>query len=482
MEGSLLKKKSFSKNVLVYFFGGILAAGANFFLAPIYLRALSETDFGIWSQFLLFQQLFQIVMSWAMMAAMIRLLVGVEDDVKKAFIHSAINSCFILNIFIIIIFYFFLIIFNLKQFIDYEDLTIIGFALLSSSFFVFPSILMGYYIAHSEAIKFRSLSILAFLIQFTFIIVGINLFELDYYIAIGISVLGMFIFSSICLIILIRMSGYKLTFSHSKQLLLFSSPLIVYTLITQGYDMIIRFALLIVVTPEDFGIFSATLLYSSIAAMVASAINLSWAPLFFGNAEKWIINNIYFDYVKVSTSFIAIISCFLVVFWQEILTVYFGYLPDISTLFVGLLCISSWMTSVVWTAFTNPIFEKGLTKKIMIIAIKALIILAPFAYYLINEFDLLGTSMSLLSYSILICYFARNSLKELNIINFPIKDIISILILMLSVVFLLYFEQYYFGDSMILSTIFIFSIFLFLMLFPIYKRIPILIRKIESYV
>ena len=480
MKVKLLKKKSFSANVLIYFFGGILAAGANFLLAPIYLRSLSETDFGIWSQFLLFQQLLQIVMSWGMMAAMTRLLVGVADDVKKAFIHSAINSCLVLNISIIVLFLISFNLFNLEKIINYEDLTIISFAVLSALFFAFPSILMGYYIADSNAIKFRSLSIISFLIQFTLIIVGINLYEINYYIAISLSVFGMFLFSAICLIGLIRISGYKLTFSHSKKLLLFSSPLIVYTLVSQGYDMIVKFILLIVITPEYFGLFSATLLYSSISSMIASAVNLSWAPLFFGNTKKWSNNNIYYDYVKISTSLIAIISCFLFVFWEELLPIYFGYLPEISTIFVALLCISSWMASIVWTGFTNPIFEKGLTIKLMNIAIKALIILSPFAYYLIINFDLLGTSISLLSYSILICYLSSSYLRELNIIEIPIIEIIRTFILMIIVIFLLYFDLYYLGGGKIFTKICIFSSFLFLILLPIYKEIPILIRRIDN--
>jgi O-antigen/teichoic acid export membrane protein len=246
--------------------------------------------------------------------------------------------------------------------------------------------------------------------------------------------------------------------------------------------MIIKFLLLTVITPEYFGLFSATLLYSSIPSMVASALNLSWAPLFFANAQKWVDNAIYYDYVKISTSLIAIISCFLLVFWQELLPIYFGFLPKISTIFVALLCISSWMASIVWTGFTNPIFEKGLTKTLMNIAIKALIILTPFAYYLIINFDLLGTSISLLSYSILICYFSSMRLKKLNYVQIPFIEIIRVFMLMIVVIILLHFEMNYFGDSSILRKISIFSIFLFLILFPIYKTIPILIRKIDTNV
>ena len=474
------RKSVFSKNVLIYFFGGVLAAGANFLLAPVYIRVLSDYDFGIWSKFLLFQQLSQIIMSWGMMAAMMRLLVGVSKSELRILIRSAIFSCILLNSILVISIYILGSLFNLEEIIGTENTYIIFSALISSFFFSFVSILMGFYIATSQAIKYRAISIISFMLQFSLIISFSSFNEVSFREAVSLAVVGVFLLSSFCIINLFRVSGFKFSLKKSKKLLLFSLPLIVYTLVTQGYDMAVRFSLMSLITEENFGIFSAVLLYASVPAMVSSAINLSWTPIFFKNADKWINDNTYNKFFITSCSLIAIICLFQIIFWQDLLTIYFGYLPDVNFIFISCLCISSWIGSTVWTGLSNPIFEKGHTKEIMIFSIKSLILLSPFAFYLILNFLTLGTSISLLMYSLILCFFSYSYLKSIGIDNLPILNIFKILILISVIVLANWYLPNNFNSYIYLYKTILIMLCVIILLKPIYKDFFNLLKIIDE--
>ena len=96
-----------------------------------------------------------------MMAAMMRLLVGVSKSELRILIRSAIFSCILLNSILVISIYILGSLFNLEEIIGTENTYIIFSALISSFFFSFVSILMGFYIATSQAIKYRAISIIS---------------------------------------------------------------------------------------------------------------------------------------------------------------------------------------------------------------------------------------------------------------------------------------------------------------------------------
>lgn len=473
-------KSVFSKNVLVYFFGGILATGANFLLAPVYIRVLSDFDFGLWSKFLLFQQLFQIIMSWGMMAAMMRLVVGLSEEDIKILIRSAITSCILLNLILITFLTLVLYLFNLDQIFGSENIFILFSSLVSSFFFSFVSILMGFYIATSQAVKYRAISIVSFVIQFTLILSFSSYNEVTFKQAINLSVCGVFILSIYCLFNLFKVSGYKFSLKKSKKILVFSLPLIMYTLVTQGYDMAVRFSLMSLITEENFGIFSAVLLYSSIPAMVSSAINLSWAPIFFKNADSWIKDNTYNKFFTLSCSIIAIVCLFQLIFWKDLLELYFGYLPEINYMFITCLCISSWIGSTVWTGLSNPIFEKGQTREIMFFSIKALVILSPFAIYLTYNLLALGTSISLLLYSFILCFFSYSHLNSMGIRNIPIIYVLKISALITIVALIGWYIESGFDFYINTTKIILFSICVIILIQPIYKKFFNLLRIINE--
>tara|TARA_B100000900_G_scaffold405832_1_gene415986 strand:- start:256 stop:996 length:741 start_codon:yes stop_codon:yes gene_type:complete len=244
--------------------------------------------------------------------------------------------------------------------------------------------------------------------------------------------------------------------------------------------MAVRFSLMSLITEENFGIFSAVLLYASVPAMVSSAINLSWTPIFFKNADKWINDNTYNKFFISSCSLIAIICLFQIIFWQELLTIYFGYLPDINFIFISCLCISSWIGSTVWTGLSNPIFEKGHTKEIMIFSIKALILLLPFAFFLILNFLTLGTSISLLMYSLILCFFSFSYLKSIGIDNLPILNIFKILILISVIVLVSWYLPNDFNSYIYIYKTILIMLCVIILLKPIYKDFFNLIKIIDE--
>ena len=98
-----MKKPSFSKNTIIYVVGGLIAAGGNIILAPVYLRNLSSEDFGVWSQFNLIMQFLQPIMGWGLLAALSRLLVDTDENARGQKIAAALTVVSVLNLAIILI-------------------------------------------------------------------------------------------------------------------------------------------------------------------------------------------------------------------------------------------------------------------------------------------------------------------------------------------------------------------------------------------
>ena len=95
-----------SKNALIYLFGGVIAAGGNFLLTPIYINILNVSDYGNWSKFLLLFQIMSAIFGLGLMATMTRLLVNKKSSRIDVYLSTSIwiSSIYSLSVVALLIF------------------------------------------------------------------------------------------------------------------------------------------------------------------------------------------------------------------------------------------------------------------------------------------------------------------------------------------------------------------------------------------
>lgn len=404
-----MSRQTFSKNTVIYLIGGIVSAGGNILIAPVYLRLLSAEDYGVWSKFNLFLQFLQPIMSWGLLATMTRLLVESEAEARSQKLAAALKLVTGLNFGLLI-----LIIWMTQQELikSVKLLYLLPFAATVASLVAYPSILMGVYVADGKAFQYRSLSLFGFILQGISLTIFSKLFFFDAKMAIIALIVSAGGYAALSIYKLAKAAKWD---SHSydyKELFAFGAPLTLYVLAGQATDFITKYALAGSTSSIEFGIFSAGILYASLTAMLASAINLSWTPIYYRHAERWMASDVYQKFTDAISTVTAVFGVFLILFADEILEIYTGGKGALQAPMTGILIVSSWLNSAVWMAFSNPLFQKKKTKFVLFITLLSIAICTPLAFILVSKFGSLGASITLLINGILMWVIAAEVLRR----------------------------------------------------------------------
>jgi len=406
-----------SHNTAIYLLGGVVAAGGNILLAPAYLRLLSAEQYGLWSRFLLVQQLLQIPMTWGMLAAMSRLMAGAAPSDQARLTTAALRLTTGLNAALLaLIAATSLIPDSPARFIPLEArLFLLAAAVAALS--AYPNILLGRFVAAGAALRHRGLSLLGFGLQVTLLGVFALTGVMDAVRSALAMLLAALLFASVCALQLVRQGAGSAGPTEYKALLSFGLPVLLYTAAAQANDVAMRVGLTTAVGPAEFGAFSAVLLYASVLAMIASAVNLAWIPLFYRHAAKWLASGVYRDFALLLAAVLATLAAFLIVFSAELLGLYSGGRLRQDEHTVGWLVSAAWLNSAVWTGLTNPLFEQKRTRTTLLIALVAMAISVPVGLWLIYRNGIPGACAALWLNALLMCLMAAASLRQSAIIG-----------------------------------------------------------------
>jgi O-antigen/teichoic acid export membrane protein len=403
-----MKLGAFPKNTLIYMAGGIIAAGGNVILAPIYLRVMDPEEFGVWSRFLLHFQIAQSVMGWGLMASVTRLLTdcnnggdsnGITMDAIK--IATFLNGTLIILTSCISIFCIFFM--NIKL---SSDAFIFLSAMICASLLVYPLILMGNYISTGDALKHRSLSLVGFCFQCATLFVACLMFRVTSTVSILAMVTAMAFYGGLALLLLSRQAIARSSLCHVRPLIAFGLPVMMYTVAGQTSEFTIRYLLSLKSTSAEFGQFSGILLYASVIAMASSAINLAWIPLLYRNAPDIYTSGIYRSFTSFLIALTSGAAVFMVLFAPEMIDFFSGGELRVSRQIILFLTISAWLSSVVWTSLSNPLFEQKKTGAILLITLGAAIFSLPVSVMLIDKMQGNGAAMALSLNSFMLCILA----------------------------------------------------------------------------
>jgi O-antigen/teichoic acid export membrane protein len=477
-----LSSDSFFKNTIIYLVGGVVAAGGNILLAPMYLRILNANDYGAWSQFGLMLQFLQPIMGWGLLATMSRLLTDSDDEACARRMASALKLVTALNIGL------FAIIVGIAQqgfvqpLITEQQLNLLLFALVVAGLAAYPSILMGVYVAAGKALQYRTLNLVGFIFQAAILGAFASLFSADVRMAILAMIAATGGYAAISVYKLTRAAKWNADVYDYKELFAFGAPVVLYTVAGQSTDFITKYALAASVTLTEFGAFSAGMIYASVIAMLASAINLAWVPLFYRRAQEWTASGVYQQVVDVIATVTAVCGMFLIIFSEELLAIYSGGKSSLDASIVGILVINAWVSSSVWMGLSNPMFHQKRIKLILNIMLLSIAICMPLAFIIIARLGAFGASLALLLNALTLCVIAAIALYKLKILKLNYSKLITILfyLLVISIPLMNYLHHELPGLQRLTEKALIFSIFAVITLLPVWKSALSVLQIIES--
>ncbi len=411
-----------------------MVAGGNFLLAPVYLRLLSPSDFGVWSSYLLSVQVLQPLLCWGLLGAMNRLLIDADDQRRPRLIGSGVRLSSGLNVLFLVFLWASLPVWQ-KWLADPEMPSLYLLAAVSSALSVYPMILMGLYVSNNDAVRYRSVGLMGVGFQVTSLTAAVIFTQLDAEGAILAMLFGM---SAYAVVAMWRLwpeqTGDRIKLDDYSAVLIFGLPVMLYTLLGQASDFLIRSLLAFNVSRADFGAFSAGLLIASTIAMVSSAVNLAWVPLYYRKANDWNMSDVYSHFVETVAAITALGAAFIIIFSNELLTIYSGGRMQLPGSCMAGLVIATWLNSVVWTGLSNPLFQQKRSSYVLALAIAATLLSMPLAWLLIDLHGLVGASWSLVLSAFLLCLLAALMLRYLGIPspNYPRLVLLLLMLIGLS--------------------------------------------------
>lgn len=405
-----MNNPSFSLNAVIYFVGGLAAAGSNLLLAPMYLRMLSAKDYGTWSAFLLTLQFLMPLLCWGLLATMTRLMVERNEAERGQTIGAALKMATVFNALLLLV----AVAASRSPHVS-GPAQLLPYACAAAALAAYPQMLMGIHVAKGEALRYRGLSLIGFALQAAGLLAISALVEMDATVAVLTYIGAATAYAGLSIVQLVRLASWNTSSVEYKALLSFGVPVVLYTLAGQSSDFITRYVLAASVAAPDFGAFSAGLLYASVVAMLSSAVNLAWVPLYYRHADEWMANGVYHRFAELVAGSMAICGAFLILFSQELLAVYSGGNVSLGLPTVGALVISAWLNSAVWMALSNPLFQRKRARLLVLIAVIAASGSVPLGLALIHSHGVFGATLALLLNAILCCATAGAALRWLGI-------------------------------------------------------------------
>lgn len=398
-------QRSFSKSTFIHVLGGMVATGGNLLLAPFYLRLLSADDYGVWSRYILAVQVLQPLLCWGLLTTLTRLLADTDAKRRSRLIAAGLRLASGLNLLIIAVFAACIAV--LRQWAPDVIHSFFLFAAAAAALSAYPAMLMGIYVSDNDALRYRSVGLIGFVLQVVVLALATLWGPLDVHSAVIAMLLsaGFYAFFAI-----LRLWSHQVDARPGRAdylvLLSLGVPVVLYTLTGQLSDFMIRGLVATQVSWADFGAFSAGLLFASIIAMGSSAVNLAWIPLYYRKAKDWNTSGVYSRFVEAFSAITALAAAFVIVFSEELLTVYSGGSVQLPVSTMAGLVIAAWLNSAVWMSLSNPLFQQQRMRSVLVLVVVATALSMPLAWLMIVRLGLLGASWSLTFSALILCVLA----------------------------------------------------------------------------
>ena len=370
-------------------------------------------------------QFMQPILCWGLLGTMTRLMVDTDKATRASMIGAALNMATTFNIVLLA-----LIAVAARSSYASGPAHLLPYAAAVAALAVYPQILLGFYVANGDALRYRGLSLIGFALQAASLGAVAAVFAMDSRTAMLTMIGAAALYAALSVVRLARAAQWRAGSAEYKALLGFGVPVVLYTLAGQSSDFVTRYVLASSVAARDFGAFSAGQLYASVIPMLSSAVNLAWVPLYYRRVDEWTASGVYRRFAELLAGSMAMCSAFLILFSQELLAAYSGGSVTLGVSTLGALVIAAWLNSAVWMGLCNPLFQQKRTKLILSIALIAAAVSVPLGLLLIARHGALGAALALVINALLSCGAAAAALRKLGIPGLDYRKLAIVLCLL----------------------------------------------------
>ncbi|MCI9593116.1 MAG: oligosaccharide flippase family protein [Lachnospiraceae bacterium] len=297
-----MSKYNNNKIVCLNLIGKIILNGINFFVTPLFTRMLGTENYGLFSVYLTWQSIFQIIIGLQSQSIIGNASSKFVKDERAKLLSS---NAFMVSL--IFAFSLFIVLFLKNTLVRFLGLPILVIILMLFHAYTGygVNIVTGTWAFDKEADKNFVASILLSIVNilFSFLLINrIKMYNLKYIGRIVGSALPTLVFGSICIVIVLIRGKTLYNKKYWKYTLTFSIPIVFHGLSNLILSQSDRVMLQKMTSLNVVGIYSIVYTLTNVLVILWEAFNVSWVPFFYEDLSKKNINLIRiksFNYLKV---------------------------------------------------------------------------------------------------------------------------------------------------------------------------------------
>jgi O-antigen/teichoic acid export membrane protein len=346
-----------ARNSFVYFFGGVVINGAGLLMMPIYTRFLSPREYGIIGCVAVFTTLLTAFLGFGFSSVVSRFYFDAADGLDwRSFLGTLALFMIGVGALITIALFFFgkpLLdsAFGAVRFQPY-----LRFGLWIAFFGAFSAIPLAIFQAKGEALQYRLLTSCSFVVLTLSMLLFVVILHQGALGALRSQLIAGGLMACFYSWSLVRAASFQFRTRHLKQALQFGLPIMFYTLLGFSTEMSSRYLVERLTNLSQTGLYTLALLYSSGLALVGSAINMAWVPIYFRRAKQPDWEAMYRRYSLFFLSGMAGLGLAMALFSREALAIIASASFREAYRVVPLLLVSNLLATGVWTLLINPLF------------------------------------------------------------------------------------------------------------------------------
>jgi O-antigen/teichoic acid export membrane protein len=388
---------------LIYGLGDLLTRSASILLVPVYTRVLTPSDYGILSSVNMVSVVLGGFLTLSLNGALAKFHYEVEEpgqrrDLYGSLLLFAVGWGLLLTLGLNTIGGPLLDhVFRSVRFDPYLRLG--TWIVLGSSLAALPLTMLQ---VQQRPIEYRILTTVSFLFSTGLIIVFVVVMRLG---ALG-SLYGQLIagavMAGIYLLVMFRQIRVTVSWTYIKWALAFSLPLVVYAMGGWVTDLASRFFVERFTTLADLGLYNLANQYCLVLAMVFSAVNMAWLPLFYEIGKQEGAPVVFARYGLFLMSGALGLAVLFVVMAPDVFGLLTAPAFHSASNLVPILAATSVLASAVWTMFMNPLFLVKKTRHLIWLTAASGIVSVALNVLLTPRWGIVGAALAAcLSYLVL---------------------------------------------------------------------------------
>jgi O-antigen/teichoic acid export membrane protein len=388
---------------LVYGLASVLINGSNFFLIPFYTHYLTATEYGIVSGVTVFSTLTTAILAFGLNGAVTRFYFDLSAHEFKSFLFTIfvfqVIAAFTLALLVINFDGLFLD--HLYSNIPYQPY--LKYGLITGIMGIFSTIPLALLQAQSRAVAYRLFTTASFIILTLMMIVLVIVLRQG---SLGGVKAALFAGSSMALayaFFLLRQTRLSFSVSHLKTALMFSLPLMVYTIFGALMEISSKFFIERFISLAELGIFNVAQQFASVLVLLTNAINMAWTPIFYEEAradESSVSFTMFGKFLIFSLTFLGLT---VALFVPEIVESFMSTEYSRATTFVPVLLLAYIIGNGYWILIINPLTYSKKTTVLPLLTIVSGAVAVGLSILLVPQWGGIGATVSTaLSYVVLV--------------------------------------------------------------------------------